>query len=76
MDLEHVRNKKIIRNPYLMLDSYKNELDICKEKLDKINWVITLKKEQQKQRQIYMAVIAAVIVLMIIILSMIFGGIL
>ena len=76
LDLEQLKDKKIIRNPYLMLDSYKNELDIYKEKLDKINRVIVLKKEQQKQRQIYLTVIAAVVAVMIIILLIMFGGIL
>lgn len=74
--LNQVKVNKIIRNPYLMLDRYRNELKIYEEKLDKINSVIMLKKEQKRQRQTYIIIIAAIVIVMIIVLILMLGGIL
>lgn len=75
-ELNQVKDNKIIRNPYIMLDKYRNELKIHEEKLDKINSVIMLKKEQKRQRQTYIMIIAAIVIAMIIVLIVILGGIL
>jgi hypothetical protein len=75
-ELNQVKDNKIIRNPYIMLDKYRNELKIHEEKLDKINSVIMLKKEQKRQRQTYIVIIAAIVIAMIIVLIVILGGIL
>ena len=73
-ELEKIKSSKIIKNPYVLLDDYENELNVYKEKLDKINQVIMLKKEQQKQKRIYLAIIAVIFIAVILII--IFGGIL
>ena len=73
-ELEKIKSSKIIKNPYALLDGYKNELNVYTEKLDKINQVIMLKKEQQKQKGTYLAVIAVIVIAVILII--IFGGIL
>lgn len=74
--LNQVKDNKIIRNPYLMLDRYRNELKIYEEKLDKINSVIMLKKEQKRQRQTCIIIIVAIVIVMIIVLILMLGGIL
>lgn len=74
-ELEMVKNKRTIKNPYLILDRHKRELDVYKEKLDKAGQVIELKREQQRQKAMYMKIIAAIVVVMIIIFILIFGGI-
>nr|WP_292749159.1 exodeoxyribonuclease VII large subunit [Methanobrevibacter sp.] len=75
-ELNKIKTSKIIQNPYILLGYYRNELKIYEEKLDKINQVITLKKEQQKQKVTYTCIIVAIAVLLVIILIVIFGGIL
>ena len=72
-ELDKIKTSKIIKNPDMLLDSYKRELKIYEEKLDKINQVIMLKKEQNKQKRIYISII--VIAVLIIILIVIYGGI-
>ena len=73
-ELNKIITSNIIKNPYIMLEDYRNELKIYEEKLDKINQVIMLKKEQQKQKRIYLGIIAAIVI--VVILIIIFGGIL
>lgn len=75
-ELQQVKNEKIIKTPYLILDSYKSELNIYNDKLEKIKQVIELKKEQEKQKQRYLIIIVAIVIVMIIILFIMFGGIL
>lgn len=72
--LDKIKSSKVIKNPNIMLEDYKNELKIYEEKMDKINQVIILKKEQQKQKRIYLGIIAAIVIAVILII--IFGGIL
>ena len=74
-DLNNLKDKSIIKNPYLMLDEHKRKLDVNKEKLDKINQVITLKKEQEKQKAKYIKIIAVIIIILIIIILLLIGGI-
>lgn len=73
-ELERLKNRKIIKDPYLILKTYKKELNIYDEKLDKIKQVIELKEEQQRQKRKYLIAIAVIVVVMIMIL-IIFGGI-
>ena len=72
-ELDKIKTSKIIKNPDMLLDRYKRELKIYEEKMDKINQVIMLKKEQNKQKRIYISII--VIAVLIIILIVIYGGI-
>ena len=75
-NLEAISNKNIIRNPYLILESHKMQLNMNKEKLEKLEQIINLKKEQQKQKATYVKIIAAIIaVVIMIIVLLIFGGI-
>lgn len=73
--LDKLKSSKIIKNPYVMLDSRNGELNFYREKLDKTGQVIELKKEQKKQKATYRIIIVAIVILMIIILFIIFGGI-
>ena len=72
-DLDEIKTSRIIRNPYLLLEDYRNELKIFEDKLENINHVIILKKEQQRQKTMYIAIIVLIVVVLILI--MIFGGI-
>ena len=74
-DLYNLKDKDIIRNPYLMLDENKRKLEANKEKLDKINQVITLKKEQEKQKAKYIKIIAVIVIILIILIILFIGGI-
>lgn len=73
-DLDEIKTLKIIRNPYLLLEDYRNELKIYEDKLENINYVIMLKKEQKRQKIMYIAIIVLIVVVLILII--IFGGIL
>ena len=75
-DLNQVKNKNVIKNPYMILDFYKSDLDICREKLDKFNQVIELKKDQKRQKRNYIIIIVVIAVILIIVLLIMFGGIL
>ena len=75
-ELANIKNEKVLKDPYLILDSSKADLEIYREKLDKINQVMDLKKEQEKQKSMYIKIIIiAIITFMIIIILLIFGGI-
>ena len=74
--LNSIKSMKVIEDPYSILDDYKNDLIIYKEKLDKINKVITLEKEKQKQKSnLIKIMLVVVIIFVIIILILLFGGI-
>ena len=60
----------------MILDFYKSDLDICREKLDKFNQVIELKKDQKRQKRNYIIIIVVIAVILIIVLLIMFGGIL
>ena len=74
--LDKIKSSNCIKNPHSLLDDYKAELKIYEEKLDKINQVIMLKKDQEKQKATYQRIIVAIAVLVIILLVIVFGGIL
>ena len=74
--LDKIKSSNCFKNPYALLDDYKAELKIYEEKLDKINQVIMLKKDQKKQRATYRIIIVAIAVLVMILLIIVFGGIL
>ena len=74
--LDVMLNRNIIKNPYLMLDQYKNKLNSYEEKLDKINQVNLIELEKQKERARLVKIIVAIVVaFMIIILLLLFGGV-
>ncbi len=75
-EFDNVVKSKIIENPYSLLENSRNELRIYEEKLENISQVITLKKEQQRQKSMYIKIIAAIVIAMIIILIVMLGGIL
>ena len=74
--LDKIKSSNCIKNPYGLMDDYRSELKIYEEKLDKINQVIMLKKDQEKQKVTYRIIIVAIAVLVIILLVIVFGGIL
>ena len=74
--LDKIKSSNCLKNPYGLLDDYKAELKIYEEKLDKINQVIMLKKDQEKQKATYRKKIVAIAVLVMILLIIVFGGIL
>ena len=74
--LDKIKSSNCLKNPYVLLDGYKAELKIYEEKLDKINQVIMLKKDQEKQKATYRKIIVAIAVLVMILLIIVFGGIL
>ena len=74
--LDKIKSSNCLKNPYGLLDDYKAELKIYEEKLDKINQVIMLKKDQEKQKATYRKIIVAIAVLVMILLIIVFGGIL
>lgn len=74
--LNVILDKNIIKNPYLMLDQYRSELNKYGEKLDKINQVNLIELEKQKEKaRLMKTIVAIVVVFMIIILLLLFGGI-
>ena len=75
-ELNSVKDERILKDPYLILDESKSEFKMNKEKLDKISQVIDLKKEQERQKSMYVKVIIAIVIFMIIIIILMFGGIL
>ena len=74
--LDKIKSSSYLKNPYGLLDDYRAELKIYGEKLDKINQVIMLKKDQEKQKTTYRRIIVAIAVLVMILLIIVFGGIL
>lgn len=74
--LDKIKSSNCFKNPYALLDDYRSELKIYEEKLDKINQVIMLKKDQEKQKATYRIIIIAIAVLVMILLIIVFGGIL
>ena len=74
--LDKIKSSNCLKNPYVLLDDYRAELKIYEEKLDKINQVIMLKKDQEKQKATYRKIIVAIAVLVMILLIIVFGGIL
>ena len=74
--LDKIKSSNCLKNPYVLLDGYRAELKIYEEKLDKINQVIMLKKDQEKQKATYRIIIVAIAVLVMILLIIVFGGIL
>ena len=74
--LDKIKSSNCIKNPYGLMDDYRSELKIYEEKLDNINQVIMLKKDQEKQKATYQRIIVAIAVLVIILLVIVFGGIL
>ena len=74
--LDKIKSSSCLKNPYGLLDDYRAELKIYEEKLDKINQVIMLKKDQEKQKATYRIMLVAIAVLAIILLIIVFGGIL
>lgn len=75
-ELSIVLDKKIIKNPFLILDDYKLKLGHYEEKLDKINQMIILEKEKRDQKSRMIKIIVAIVaVFIIIILLLVFGGI-
>lgn len=73
--LDSIKNKNVLKNPNLILDKPEYRLNVCKEKLDKINQVLKLRQEQDKQKSKYRKIIIAIIVMVIIIILLIYGGI-
>ena len=74
-DLNNLKDKNIIKNPYLILDNHKRKLEVNKEKLDKINQVINLKREQKMQKARYIKIIIVIVIILIIIILLLIGGI-
>ena len=75
-ELNSVKEERIFKDPYLILDAPKAELKMHKEKIDKISQVIDLKKEQERQKSMYVKIIIAIVIFMIIFIILMFGGIL
>ena len=73
-DLDKIKEKSIIKNPQKMLDNYNQRLNVCKEKLDKIDQVILLKQEQEKQKSTYRKIIIVIIVIVILIIILLING--
>ena len=73
-NLEKIKEKQIIKNPYMILDKYNQRLDVSKQKLDKINNVLILKKEQEKQKSTYRKIIIVVVIILVIIIFILING--
>ena len=73
--LDSIKNKNVLKNPNLILDKPEHRLNVCKEKLDKIDQVLKLRQEQERQKSKYRKIIIAIIVMVIIIILLIYGGI-
>lgn len=74
--LNVILNKNVIKNPYLMIDTYRGELNKYEEKLDKINKVNLIELEKLKERaRLIKIIVIIVVVFTIIILLLLFGGI-
>ena len=73
-ELDRIKASKVMKNPHILLEDYEKELKVYEDRLDNINQMIMLKKEQQKQKTIYIGIIVAFVIALILII--IFGGIL
>ena len=73
-NLEKIKGKQIIKNPYMILNNYNQRLNVSKQKLDKINNVLILKKEQEKQKTTYRIIIIAMVIIVIIIIFILING--
>ena len=73
-ELDRIKASKVMKNPHILLEDYKKQLKVYEDRLDNINQMIMLKKEQQKQKTIYIGIIVAFVIALILII--IFGGIL
>ena len=73
-DLDKIKEKSIIKNPQKMLNNYNQRLNVCKEKLDKIDQIILLKQEQEKQKSTYRKIIIVIIVIVILIIILLING--